>query len=34
MRSPDLDSVTIYFKWADIYADADDNKFVDSALNG
>lgn len=34
IRSPDVDKVEIYFKWAAIYADADDNKFVDCALNG
>lgn len=34
VRSPDVDKVEIYFKWAAIYADADDNKFVDCALNG
>jgi len=34
VRSPDVEKVEIYFKWAAIYADADDNKFVDCALNG
>ncbi|NJC28276.1 putative toxin-antitoxin system toxin component, PIN family [Neolewinella antarctica] len=34
VRSPDVDKVEIYFKWAAIYADADDDKFVDCALNG
>ncbi|OAV45137.1 putative toxin-antitoxin system toxin component, PIN family [Lewinella sp. 4G2] len=34
MRSPDVNKIEIYFKWAAIYADAHDNKFVDCALNG
>ena len=34
VTSPDVDKVEIYFKWATIYTDADDNKFVDCALNG
>ena len=34
LRSPDVEKVEIYFKWAIIYADGDDNKFVDCALNG
>lgn len=33
-RSPDVDKIEIYFKWSAIYEDADDNKFVDCALNG
>ena len=33
-RSPYVQKVDIYYKWAVIYADADDNKFVDCALNG
>lgn len=33
-RSPDVDKIEIYFKWSVIYEDADDNKFVDCALNG
>lgn len=34
MSSPDVEKVNIYFKWSMIVADADDNKFVDCALNG
>ncbi|MEL7160260.1 MAG: putative toxin-antitoxin system toxin component, PIN family [Bacteroidota bacterium] len=34
IRSPDVEQVTIYFKWSAIYADQDDNKFVDCAMNG
>ena len=34
VRSPDVEKIDIFFKWAAIYADADDNKFVDCALNG
>lgn len=34
LRSPDVEKVEIYFKWAMIAEDADDNKFVDCALNG
>ena len=33
-RSPDVERVDVYFKWNLIVADADDNKFVDCALNG
>ena len=33
-RSPYVQKLDIYYKWAVIYADADDNKFVDCALNG
>lgn len=34
LRSPDVEKIEIYFKWAIIYKDGDDNKFVDCALNG
>ncbi len=34
MSSPDVEKVEIYFKWSIISKDADDNKFVDCALNG
>jgi putative PIN family toxin of toxin-antitoxin system len=34
VRSPDVEHIHIYFKWAAIDQDADDNKFVDCALNG
>ena len=34
LRSPDVERTQVYFRWAAIYADADDNKFVDCALNG
>jgi putative PIN family toxin of toxin-antitoxin system len=34
LRSPDVEKIEIYFKWAIIYQDGDDNKFVDCALNG
>jgi putative PIN family toxin of toxin-antitoxin system len=34
VRSPDVEHTNIYFKWAAIDQDADDNKFVDCALNG
>lgn len=34
LRSPDVEKVGIHFKWNLIYQDADDNKFVDCALNG
>ena len=34
LRSPDVERTEVYFRWAAIYADADDNKFVDCALNG
>lgn len=34
MNSPDVEKVEIYFKWSLIEKDADDNKFVDCALNG
>ena len=34
IRSPDVVQVEIYFKWSVIVSDADDNKFVDCALNG
>ena len=34
IRSPDVERIEVYFRWAAIYRDADDNKFVDCALNG
>lgn len=34
LRSPDVEQIQIYFKWSLISQDADDNKFVDCALNG
>lgn len=34
LRSPDVERTEIYFKWSLISEDADDNKFVDCALNG
>lgn len=34
LRSPDVEKVEIFFKWSIIDRDADDNKFVDCALNG
>lgn len=34
LRSPDVEQVQVYFRWSLIHADADDNKFVDCALNG
>ena len=34
LRSPDVERTEVYFRWAAIYADADDNNFVDCALNG
>ena len=34
LRSPDVDQVEVFFKWSIITKDADDNKFVDCALNG
>lgn len=34
VSSPNVEEVKIYFKWAIITEDADDNKFVDCALNG
>ncbi|MEM9831910.1 MAG: putative toxin-antitoxin system toxin component, PIN family [Bacteroidota bacterium] len=34
IRSPDVEQVNIHFKWSIITKDADDNKFVDCALNG
>lgn len=34
VRSPDVEKVEVYFKWSIITKDADDNKFVDCALNG
>jgi len=34
LRSPDVENVNVYFKWAIITKDVDDNKFVDCALNG
>ena len=34
LRSPDVEKVQIYFRWSIITQDADDNKFVDCALNG
>lgn len=33
-KSPDVEKIQIYFKWGIITQDADDNKFVDCALNG
>ena len=33
IRSPDVSKVQVDFKWSMIVADADDNKFVDCALN-
>jgi len=34
VKSPDVERVDVHFKWAIITKDADDNKFVDCALNG
>ena len=34
LRSPDVEKIEIHFKWSLITQDADDNKFVDCALNG
>ncbi len=34
LESPDVEEVEIHFKWSVIEQDADDNKFVDCALNG
>jgi len=34
LRSPDVSKIQVYFKWNMIKDDADDNKFVDCALNG
>lgn len=34
LRSPAVQEVEIFFKWSIIFKDADDNKFVDCALNG
>lgn len=34
MSSPDVEKISIYFKWSIITQDADNNKFVDCALNG
>ena len=34
VSSPNVEEVKIYFKWTIITDDADDNKFVDCALNG
>lgn len=34
LKSPDVEKIEIYFKWAIIEKDGDDNKFVDCALNG
>lgn len=34
ISSPDVEKIEIYFKWSIITKDADDNKFVDCALNG
>lgn len=34
LRSPDVETINIYFKWAILHLDGDDNKFVDCALNG
>ncbi|MEM6265738.1 MAG: PIN domain-containing protein, partial [Bacteroidota bacterium] len=33
LRSPDTEQVEVYFCWSVIAEDADDNKFVDCALN-
>lgn len=33
-NSPEVEKIEIHFKWAIISQDADDNKFVDCALNG
>lgn len=33
-KSPDVEHIEIYFKWALIHKDAEDNKFVDCAING
>ncbi len=33
-RSPDVELCEIYFRWSLIYEDANDNKFVDCAING
>lgn len=34
IKSPDVERIDVHFKWAIITKDADDNKFVDCALNG
>ena len=34
LESPEVEEVEIHFKWSVIEQDADDNKFVDCALNG
>lgn len=34
MSSPSVEKTKVYFKWSIISQDADDNKFVDCALNG
>jgi putative PIN family toxin of toxin-antitoxin system len=34
LRSPDVEKIEVYFRWSIITQDADDNKFVDCALNG
>jgi predicted nucleic acid-binding protein len=34
MSSPAVEKVKVFFKWSIISQDADDNKFVDCALNG
>ena len=34
VSSPHVEEVKVYFKWSIITEDADDNKFVDCALNG
>lgn len=34
LSSPHVEEVKVYFKWSLITEDADDNKFVDCALNG
>ncbi|MCB0582963.1 MAG: putative toxin-antitoxin system toxin component, PIN family [Phaeodactylibacter sp.] len=34
VRSPDVERVDIYFKWAILHLDGDDNKFADCAFNG
>ncbi|MCO6488274.1 MAG: putative toxin-antitoxin system toxin component, PIN family [Phaeodactylibacter sp.] len=33
-RSPDVERIDIYFKWAILHLDGDDNKFADCAFNG
>jgi uncharacterized protein len=34
LSSPDVERIQVFFKWSIITRDADDNKFVDCALNG